>query len=202
MIGNVSIQKNDLDISVESLQRAWGRFRRGKRWSPEMVKFWYRLEEEVASLSNDIATDKYRHSCYRTFEVTDNKRRTIRVASVRDRVVHRLLYDYLVSRFDRIFIFDVWSCRKGKGLLGAITRVREFFHRHHEKFVWRADIRKFFDHVDHPTLKQILARKVDDPLALRLLTEIIDSYFVSPGADERERERERNCCRMEYQSAI
>ncbi len=191
MIGNVSIQKDDLDISADSLRRAWGSFCRGKQWSPEIVKFWYRLEEEIASLHEDISGGLYRHGGYRTFMVTDNKRRTISVASVRDRVVHRLLYDYLVKHFDQTFIFDVWSCRKGKGLLGAIDRVLNLFRRHRSKYVWRADIRKFFDHVDHEVLKGILTRKVQDQFVLALLSEVIKSYKTTAWTDTRERERER-----------
>lgn len=187
MIGNVSIRKNDLDISVDSLRRAWKSFRRGKRWSPEMVKFWYRLEDEMASLYGDIALGRYRHGGYRTFNVTDNKSRTISVSSVRDRVVHRLMYDYLIRHFDRTFIYDVWSCRKDKGLLGAIAQVQDLFRRHQNKYVWRADIKKFFDHVDHGTLKRILARKVEDQVALKVLVEIIDSYLAPHRGGSRER---------------
>src|SRR3989338_8623878 len=58
----------------------------------------------------------------RTPEVAEQKRRIVSVAAVRDRVVHRLLYDHVVACFDARLSFDAWSCRKGKGLLGAIRR--------------------------------------------------------------------------------
>lgn len=52
------------------------------------------------------------------------------MASVRDRIVHRLVYDFLVGIYDETFIYDAWSCRKGKGLLGAIERTQEFLMRY------------------------------------------------------------------------
>ncbi len=114
----------------------------------------------LSSLHADIANGRYRHGGYRSFIVSDNKKREISVASVRDRVVHRLLYEYLVPIYDQTFIFDVWSYRKEKGLLGAIERTEHFFSRYPRSFVWRADVRKFFDNVDHRILLGLLRKKV------------------------------------------
>lgn len=108
--------------------------------------------------------------------VNDNKRRDIAVASVRDRIVHRLLYDYLVLIWDKTFIYDAWSCRQDKGLHGAIDRTQTFMRQHKDGWLWRSDITKLFDSVDKQTMKRLLRRRVNDETALRLLDEIIDSY--------------------------
>jgi hypothetical protein len=42
--------------------------------------------------------------------------------------------------------------------------------------LWRADITKLFDSVDKTTLKRLIKRRVQDPVALRLLEEVVDSY--------------------------
>ncbi|OQA03273.1 MAG: Reverse transcriptase (RNA-dependent DNA polymerase) [bacterium ADurb.Bin400] len=136
-------------------------------------------------LYEDIASGSYKHGPYKTFTVCDNKKREIRVASIRDRVVHRLIYDYLVALYDHTFIYNVWSCRENKGLIGAITRSQHLLSANPHAYVWRADISKFFDNVGQSVLWGILARKVKDPNALKLLEEIIASY-------PRERERERD----------
>src|SRR5262249_2713544 len=68
----------------------------------------------------------YPHGPYDTFTVRDPKTRLIAVASIRDRLVHRLLYDALIDRFDPVFLYDVWSCRKDKGLHRAIDRAQAF----------------------------------------------------------------------------
>lgn len=146
-----------------------------------MADFWYHLETEVASLNKDLTGGNYKHGGYHTFTVTDNKRREINVATIRDRVVHRLLYDYLVELFDQTFINDVWSCRKEKGLLGCIDRVQLLFNQYQHCYLWRADIKKFFNHIDHAILKRTIARKVDDLKALKILATIIDSYRIPSG---------------------
>ncbi len=111
--------------------------------------------------------------------VNDNKRRDIAVASVRDRVVHRLLYDYLVSIWNKTFIYDAWSCRQNKGLHGAIDRAQKFMWQYKDGWLWRGDITKLFDSVDKHTMKQLLRRRVNDPTALWLLDEVIDSHSSS-----------------------
>ena len=154
------------------------------------MEFQFHLERELRSLHRDLMYGMYRHGTYRTFIVRDPKERMISVASVRDRLVHRLLYDYLVSIYDREFMFDVWSSRKDKGLTKALARLQSFVKQYEGEFFWRADIHRFFDHIDHTILLQLLERRIHDVRAFSLLREVIDS-FPYPKV-----ERERESCRI------
>jgi hypothetical protein len=138
--------------------------------------FEYELLDNILKLARDIQKGTYKHSPYAHMIVNDNKRRDIAVASVRDRVVHRLLYDYLVPIWDKHFIYDAWSCRQGKGLHAAIERAQLFMRQYPDAWLWRADITKMFDSVDKQTLKLLLRRRINDTTALILLDEIVDSY--------------------------
>lgn len=140
--------------------------------------FEYNLEANLLSLASDIQSGIYKHGTYRYFEVNDSKRRLIAVAEVRDRVVHRLLYEHLVNIYDKRFIYHVWSCRQGKGLTGAINVAQDNMRRYRNGWVVRSDIRKFFDNVDQTVLLEILARHLDI-VALRLCKEVIISYRAS-----------------------
>jgi len=151
-------------------------FRRGKRPSKAVIEFESELLENILALANSLQAGTYHHGLYSHMIVNDNKRRDIAVASVRDRVIHRLLYDYLVPIWDKTFIYDAWSCRKNKGLHGAIERAQSFMRRYPNVWLWRGDITKLFESVDKKTLKRLLRRRINDPTALWLLDEIIDSY--------------------------
>lgn len=145
----------------------------------------------------DLNEGEYRHGPYRHFVLQDNKRRDIFVASIRDRVVHRLVYEYLIKIYDKTFIFDIWSCRKGKGLLGAIERTEKFLKKYPQSFIWRADIKKFFDNVRTDTLQDILSRRVKEKKAVWLLKKIIEMP-----ARKHQCERERvKCPAAEFLSA-
>lgn len=101
------------------------------------------------------------------------------VAPLRDRVVHRLVYEYLLPLFDKTFLYDVWSCRKNKGLFGAIVRTQGLMRRYRHSVIWRADVEKFFDHVNHDILFSLISRKTTDIKMLSIIKEIISSYSVS-----------------------
>lgn len=179
-MGNASI-----DISLSSLYKSWYKFKKGKRRTGDFEIFEYYLEKNIFNLYCELNSGKYRHGLYHNFIVNDNKKRIVSVASIRDRIVHRLLYDYLVSVYDKSFIYDVWSCRKDKGLLGAIERTQQFTRRYRNHYVWRTDINKFFESIDQKILLVILIRKVRDKKTISLLKEVLLSY------SSRERERER-----------
>lgn len=145
------------------------------------MAFEYHLEEELERLAAEIADGTYRHGRYVEFVVNDNKRRTIAVAAVRDRVVHRLLYEHLVQQYNKVFVYDVWSCRPGKGVEGAVQRVQEHMSKYRDGWLWRSDVTKFFDNVDHDVLLQLIRRRITGERALWLLECVITSYRV-PGA--------------------
>ena len=183
-MGNTSI-----NLDLKNIWHCYHLFRRGKKVTKELDHFQYHLEENLYQLYLDLNNDTYQHGYYREFEVIDNKKRQIKVACIRDRVIHRLLYEYLYPIYDPTFVFDVWSCRAEKGLIGAIERTQKFMYRNSSGFIWRADIEKFFDNVDQDTLVHILARIIKETKAMNLLKKVINNYSVSNRERERERER-------------
>lgn len=165
-------------LSLENIWKSWFSFAKGKGKTFDFECFQYFLEKNINELFLLLNSQKYQHHGYRKFVVNDNKKREIAVASISDRVVHRLLYDFLVSIYDKTFIFDVWSCRKNKGLLGAIERTQEALKKNQKSFVWRSDLHKFFDSVDHQILLKIISRKIKDEKALELMEKVIESNAV------------------------
>ena len=192
MIGSVSI-----DYSLPILWHCWQRFIQGKKRTAELEHFRYHLEENLKILEQELQHQIYKHGVYRSFSINDTKRRDIAVASIKDRFAHRLLYEYLVPIYDKTFIYDAWSCRKGKGLLGAIERTQYFLTQNRNGYFWRGDIRKFFDSVDQKTLLEIITRRTEDPNALWLLEEVIASYQGNKATGCRERESARDWCSEE-----
>ena len=180
-MGNSSI-----NLSLANIWQSWYKFRRDKKSSKELEYFTYYLEQNLHQLWSDLNNENYKHDRYKKFIVTDNKHREISVASVKDRIVHRLLYEYLTEIYDKTFIYDVWSCRKNKGLLGVIERTQKFLSKYPNGFIWRADIKKFFDNVDHEILIRIFTLRISVDIANWLLKEIIGNYQAPEAIREKE----------------
>lgn len=111
-------------------------FRAGKKPSREITIFESDLELNLLRLCADLNSDSYEHGGYSHRIINEKKRRDIAVASVRDRIVHRLLYDFLVPAVDSKLDYDVWSCRTGKGLHHALERTEHLINKYDHGYCW------------------------------------------------------------------
>ncbi len=183
--GGIKRIHNDLYnniISMENLLISWNEFLQGKRKRKDVAEFQLNFMDNVLSLHSDLVQKKYQHGKYQAFKINDPKPRDIHKASVRDRLLHHVLYRILYPYFDRKFIFDSYSCRLNKGTHKALKRCKEFgrkVSKNNTKTCWvlKCDIRKFFASIDHKILKSILALHLEDENAIKLLGNIIDSFY-------------------------
>ena len=186
-------------VDFENLHRAYRDARVCKRYRSSILKFGYHLEENLLALRWELAHKIYRHGGYREFVVNDSKKRLIKAAPFRDRVVHHALCNIIEPILEPGFIYDSYACRKGKGTHAAILRLEYFIKslrsgtRIREKergrgnapyalpvtcakvYYLKCDISKFFDNIDGGILSGLLEKKIKDASVLWLLHEIIES---------------------------
>jgi retron-type reverse transcriptase len=168
-------------ISVENLLEAWKEFVKGKRRKADVQDFQYRLMENILVLHRELKDGSYKHGGYKHFKISDPKPRDIHKATVRDRLLHHALYRQLYPHFDRRFIADSFSCRRGKGTHRAMDRFRAFafkVSRNHRRscYVLKCDIRKFFASIDQSVLMEILEKHIQDNRLLGLIKEVVGSF--------------------------
>jgi retron-type reverse transcriptase len=130
------------------------------------------LGHELCQLHAQLRDRSWRPGPYRTSHIREPKVRLISAAPYRERVVQHALVNVLGPIDERCSLYDSYACRKGKGTHAAVRRVRHYLRRH--RWVWQADIRKFFPSLDHAILKSLLARKVSDPDVRGLADLLID----------------------------
>ena len=174
---------------MENLLAAWREFSRGKKKRQDVAGFFLNLTDNIIGLHLELREKTYRHGGYQAFKINDPKPRDIHKASVRDRLVHHALYRILYPYFDKKFIFNSFSCRRGKGTRRALNRFREYgriVSKNQTRTTWvlKGDIRKFFASIDHDILSEILKRQIKDINTLWLLNEVIGSFQTKdrPGA--------------------
>jgi RNA-directed DNA polymerase len=188
---NKSIKKSTTSyqeiITLENLLLAWKRFQKGKRGKKDVQVFEYRLMDNLLSLQSDLQNKTYVHGGYYAFKVNDPKPRDIHKASVRDRVVHHLLYQDLAPFYFPLFIHDSYSCQDAKGTHKALQRFEYFARKvgkNNTKQVWvlKCDIKKFFASIDQGLLVTTLKQRIVDADAQWLLEKVIDSFYsTKPG---------------------
>lgn len=162
---------------------AWQVFRRGKTRKRDVMDFEMHLEDNIFALYEEVKNDAYTHSSYTHFQIFDNKKRDIFKAEVRDRIMHQIIYDYLLSIFEPAFISDSYASRKEKGQYRAVNTFRYFIKlasaKHRECYVLKCDVRKYFDNVDHRTLLHLIKEKVTCERILKIIQEIISSHHLT-----------------------
>jgi RNA-directed DNA polymerase len=159
--------------SWENLRLAYGYAARGKRGKQAAATFEYRLADNLLELQEELEARTYRPGAYYSFYIHDPKHRLISAAPFRDRVVHHALCNLMEPLFERGFIHDSYANRVGKGTHRALDRAQRFARRY--RYVLQCDVEQFFPAVDHRVLREILARKVDDPGVLWLVDRVLES---------------------------
>ncbi|MEK7125336.1 MAG: reverse transcriptase/maturase family protein [Patescibacteria group bacterium] len=172
-------------ITIQNLLRAWEAFLSGKKKKSDVVLFQAKLMDNIFELRHELMAKTYIHGGYHSFNISDPKPRNIHKASVRDRLLHHLLYQELHLYFERQFIYDSYSCRLTKGTHRAIRRfdyLTRKVSKNNTRTCWilKCDIRKFFANIAHDTLKAIFAKYIEDKDIIFLLNRVIDS-FNTPG---------------------
>lgn len=126
--GICAIIHNDMQtyFTFENLHKAYLDCRKRKTNTQNHLEFAYNLEENLLKLEKELVNRTYKPGRSIAFVVQKPKIREIFAADFRDRVVHHLLYNYLSPIFEKIFIYDSWACRKGKGTHRAMFRLKKF----------------------------------------------------------------------------
>ena len=165
--------------TIENLYHAWHKVSLGKSSKQSILKFYNNLDNNLSSIADDLKNGTYRPGAYNRFLIKDPKERIISAAPVRDRVVHHALMNYYDPVFDRHLIYDSYACRVGKGTHQAVLRAFHFAKS--SRYFLKMDVRKYFDSIDHTTLKTLLAHLVRDANVLNIFNIIIDSGGVLDG---------------------
>jgi len=162
----------DRVISLDNLYEAARKAQKGKRFQENIALFNLNLEKEIFRIQREFIDKSYLPGPYKEFHIIEPKLRLISAAPYRDRVVHHALCNVIEPIFDRMFIYDSYACRKGKGTHRAIDRFQKFAHK--TRYVLKCDIVKYFPSIDHEILYELIERKIACKDTLWLIKLIID----------------------------
>ncbi len=167
--------------SYDNLKKAFMKARKGKTSKLCVIKFQKELKKNLFDLRNELIFHTYKPKPLEIFIIRDPKTRKISKSYFRDRVVHHALVNIIEPIFDKTFIYDNFANRIGKGALNAIERFDKFKRKVSKNnsrncFVLKADVRHYFETVDHNILLNIIKNKIKDQRVLWLIDLIINNY--------------------------
>ena len=173
-------------ISLENLFFAYKKARKHKTKKFYVKEFERNLFNNLLKLNCELKNQIYKPKPLITFILRDTKTRKISKSDFRDRIVHHALCNILEPIFDKTFIYDSCANRKGKGTLFALKRF-EYFQRkvtHNLTsggYCLKADIKHYFQEINHEILLGIIKRKIIDEKVIWLIKTILKNFDKDKG---------------------
>ena len=176
--------------SEGNLLKAYKKARKGKTTKYYVIEFRQNLIENLQTLRIELLLHSYKPKPLETFIVRDPKTRVISKSDFRDRIIHHALCNVIESIFDKTFIYDSYANRKTKGTLATLERFDKFkrkisrngkikgwFNNNQIKgYCLKADIKHYFEEIDHEILLNIIKRKIKCRKTIWLIRQILKNY--------------------------
>jgi len=165
-------------ISISNLILAWRKARKNKTKKDYVKEFEKDTLGNLLKLQKELIEQTYTPKPLVTFILRDPKTRKISKSAFRDRIVHHAIVNMIEPLFDKSFIYDSCANRIGKGNLFALKRFDGFKRKVSKNntrtcFVLKADIKHYFQEVNHEVLLKIIGREIDDKRVLDLIRKIL-----------------------------
>ena len=140
--------------------------RKNKRNTKAQLAFEINAEHNIMELYRELMERTYEPGTSMCFITHRPVVREVFASQFRDRVVHHLLYNYIAPIFEKGFIYDSYSCRKGRGTLFGIKRldhhIRSCTNNYTQPaYVLKLDVQGYFMNIDKHLLYGIVNKALE-----------------------------------------
>jgi len=173
-------------VDVEALERAFLRQKPKASAGVDGITvedYERNLENNLRDLCAKIHTGRYRpHPVRRVFiPKADGGRRPLGVPTLEDKIVQGAVAEVLSAVYEADFLGFSYGFRPGRSAHQALSSLHTAIMSQRVNWVLDADIRSFFDSVDHGWLLRMVAHRIADPRVLRLIRMWLEAGILESG---------------------
>lgn len=173
-------------IDKEWLEESWKRIRKGAAYGIDAVsaqKYAENLEENLGELLSKLKAGKYRAKPARRVYIPkpDGRQRPLGLPTVEDKIAQRAVGIILSAIYEQDFLPMSYGFRQGRNAHQAIRDVKAAIIQGKVSWVVDADIRSFFDEMDHQWLMKFLGHRIADRVILRLIGKWLRAGVMEEG---------------------
>jgi group II intron reverse transcriptase/maturase len=147
------------------------------------TKYAENLQENLTALHKRLRQKQYKAPPIKRawIDKDDGSKRPLGMPIFEDKVVQRAATMIMSAIYEQDFYDFSYGFREAKSPLGAIKALRELCYRLNIRWIVDADIRKFFDSIDHTILMDIIKRRINDGGLLRLIGKWLNAGVLEDG---------------------
>jgi RNA-directed DNA polymerase len=147
-------------------------------------KYREKLEESIKDLSERIKRMAYKPKPLRRTYIPklSGGMRPIGIPAFEDRIVQDRMSQVLTAIWEAEFRECSYGFRPKRSAHDALKAVHTAFMRERMQYLVEADIKGFFNHVNHEKLMQCIELRIADPRFLRLVRRFLKSGVIEDGA--------------------
>ncbi len=180
------ITKSDVEeleklFSLNGLHIAFNKAKQNKPSSRGVAIYERNLGTKLSIIRKQILSETFYFGPYREFIVKDPKWRLIAASPLKDRIIHWVLYDYLLAIFYPTFIKESYGNIPKRGSSKALKKAVELMKKKEYTYFLQIDFSKYFYSIHHDILLTQIKRKIKNPLIFSLIEKLIRSFKT--GAD-------------------
>ncbi|QUH26060.1 group II intron reverse transcriptase/maturase [Serpentinicella alkaliphila] len=161
-------------ITPDFLKETWKMMnRKGARGiDGETTKeFESKLDERVQDVCTRMKENRYKAPPVKRVDIPkgDGKTRPLGIPTVGDRLVQRAVARILEAIYEPEFMDFSYGFRPKRNPHQALRELRNCIVKKKVRFVYEADIKGYFNHINHAWLMKMLRLKVKDPVILNMI---------------------------------
>ena len=150
------------------------------------------LDTRVQELCERLKRGSYRAPPVRRVEIPKGPgkagTRPLGIPTVEDRLLQRAVARILEAVFEADFLECSYGFRPGRNPHGALRALRGIIVTKKVGHLFEADIRGYFNHIQHEWLQKMVAHRIADPFILRLIGKWLNAGFMVGGVVTRTEE--------------
>ena len=161
-------------LNEQCLKETFGRL--NKKSAPGIDRVTIReygenLEENVRDLVGRVKRGGYRAKLIRRKRIpkANGKLRPLGIPATEDKLLQTAVSEILSAIFEQDFLPNSHGYRPGVGALDAAEKLTSELNQGRYNYVVEADIKGYFDNINHDWLMKMLEQRVDDKPFLRLV---------------------------------
>lgn len=174
-------------INAENLKEEHQRVKSGKAAGIDGVdkeEYGRDLDGRISDLLDRMRRQAYKPmAARRTYIPKDNtgKMRPLGIPTYEDKLVQGVMADILNAIYENDFLDFSYGFRPGRSCHTALRELNSIIQNKKVNYVVDADIRGFFDNVDHAWLMKFLEHRIQDVNFLRLVSRFLKAGIMEEG---------------------